>query len=326
MNILKVSLFTSLLSFSALGLSAHTQAAEAATMAQQKQVAGYYQHQFGNLQITALLDGTNYLSKALFKDIPTAQADQILKKYYIDQAKGIQTSVNAFLVNTGSTLVLVDSGASSCNGPNFGSVLTNLKAAGYRPEQVGAILLTHLHADHVCGISSSGVADFPNAAVYVSQSELDFWMNPKSVESLPQQRRASFTGTVDKIKNAITPYQNKNQLKTFKVGDKIHGFDVVSSAGHTPGHFGFSLKSQAQEMMFIGDIVHSHSIQFDRPQTAVDFDIDPKKAVATRLKYFAEYAKQGQTIAAPHLPFPGIGHIYSKDNKSYQWIPVHFKN
>ncbi len=58
-------------------------------------------------------------------------------------------------------------------------------------------------------------------------------------------------------------------------------------------------------MIFIGDIVHSHTIQFDRPQTAIDFDIDPKKAVETRLKYFAEYAKNGQTVAAPHLPFPG---------------------
>ena len=326
MNILKTSLFTSLFSLSVLGVSIHSQAAKPVSPAQQKQVAGYYQYPFGNLQITALLDGTNYLPKALFKDIPSAQADHILKKYYIDQAKGIQTSVNAFLVNTGSTLVLVDSGASSCNGPNFGSVLTNLKAAGYRPEQVGAILLTHLHADHVCGISNNGVANFPNATIYISQSEMDFWMNPKSVESLPQQRRASFTGTVDKIKDAIAPYQSKNQLKTFKVGDKIQNFNVVSSAGHTPGHFGFSLKSQGQEMVFIGDIVHSHSIQFDRPQTAVDFDINPKKAVDTRLKYFAEYAKQGQTIAAPHLPFPGIGHIYSTDSKSYQWIPVHFKD
>ena len=117
--------------------------------------------------------------------------------------------------------MLVDSGASSCNDYNFGSVLTNLKAAGYRPEQVGAILLTHLHADHVCGISNNGVANFPNATIYISQPEMDFWMNPKSVESLPQQRRASFTNTVDKIKNAIAPYQSKNQLKPSKLATRF---------------------------------------------------------------------------------------------------------
>ena len=79
-------------------------------------------------------------------------------------------------------------------------------------------------------------------------------------------------------------------------------------------------------MVFIGDIVHSHTVQFDKPETAIEYDIDPKQAVATRLKQFTGYAKNGETIAAPHLPFPGIGHIYSVDGKSYQWIPVHFKD
>lgn len=79
-------------------------------------------------------------------------------------------------------------------------------------------------------------------------------------------------------------------------------------------------------MVFIGDIVHSHTVQFDKPETAIEYDIDPKKAVETRLKQFADFAKNGQTIAAPHLPFPGIGHIYSADGKSYQWIPTHFKD
>ena len=78
-------------------------------------------------------------------------------------------------------------------------------------------------------------------------------------------------------------------------------------------------------MVFIGDIVHSHTLQFEQPKTAVDFDIDSKAAVATRLKHFAEYAKEGQLIAAPHLPFPGLGYIY-KNGTSYQWIPVHFKD
>lgn len=326
MKYLSSYLVGSLLALGSLAGISPTHAQTPSTLEQQKQVPGYYQYSFGDYQITALLDGTNYLAKVLFKDIPEAEVNQILKKYYVDQSEGIQTSVNAFLVNTGKELVLVDSGASSCNGPNFGSIYSNLQASGQKPEQVNSILLTHLHPDHVCGISNNGVANFANANIYVSQAELDFWMNPKSVEKLPKAKQAGFLGTVDKIKKAIAPYQAKGQLKTFKASDKIHGFDVISSAGHTPGHFGFSLKSQGQEMIFIGDIVHSHTIQFDRPQTAIDFDIDPKKAVETRLKYFAEYAKNGQTVAAPHLPFPGIGHVYSKDVKSYQWIPVHFKD
>ncbi|NNH89025.1 MBL fold metallo-hydrolase [Acinetobacter terrae] len=320
-----LAITTSIALFSSLSTLAET-TKTLPIIEQQAQVAGYYQYQAGDVQITALLDGTNYLSPTLFKGIPTAKVTQILKKYYADQAKGVQTSVNAFLVNTGSSLVLVDSGSSSCNGPNFGSVIKNLKAAGYKTEQVDTILLTHLHPDHVCGISDKGVANFPNATVYVADAEANYWLNPKQVAKLPQDKQARFKQTVEKIQQAVHPYQAKKHFKTFKLGDKIKGFDVISTAGHTPGHFSFAFKSGNEEIVFVGDIVHSHSIQFDQPETAIDFDTDPKKAVQTRLAQFARLAKQGQTVAAPHLPFPGIGHIYSKDGKSYQWIPVHFKD
>jgi glyoxylase-like metal-dependent hydrolase (beta-lactamase superfamily II) len=167
-----------------------------APIEQQKQVAGFYQHQVGDVQITALLDGTNFMSPNLFKDISQQQVQEILKKYYADQDKGVQTSINAFLVNTGKSLVLVDSGAASCFGSHLGSVLTNLKESGYQPEQVDTILLTHLHPDHVCGISQNGMANFPNATVYVSNDEANYWLNPKQVEKLPKEKQAGYLGTV----------------------------------------------------------------------------------------------------------------------------------
>ncbi len=323
----KTALLLSISILSSFPLMSHAEISKTLPIIeQQKQVAGYYQHQVGDVQITALLDGTNFMSPSLFKDISQQQVQQILKKYYADQDKGVQTSVNAFLVNTGKSLVLVDSGAASCFGSHLGSVLTNLKASGYQPEQVDTILLTHLHPDHVCGISNNGVANFPNATVYVSDDEAKYWLDPKQAAKLPKDKQASYLGTVEKIKQAIAPYQAKNRFKTYQLGDQVQGFKVINTAGHTPGHFSYELKTKDETVVFIGDIVHSHTVQFDKPETAIDYDIDPKKAVQTRLKQFAEYAKGGQTIAAPHLPFPAIGHIYSADGKSYQWIPVHFKD
>lgn len=124
--------FTPLFLVFALSTTAHTIQAAESTISLQKQVAGYYQYQAGDVQITALLDGTNFMSPSLFKDIPQQQVHEILKKYYANQEKGVQTSVNAFLVNTGKSLVLVDSGAASCFGAHLGSVLTNLQASGYQ--------------------------------------------------------------------------------------------------------------------------------------------------------------------------------------------------
>ncbi|WP_353142674.1 MBL fold metallo-hydrolase [Acinetobacter pragensis] len=320
---LKTSLFASLCAAAALGFNMQVHAAD---IPQQQQVAGFYQHQLGNTQITALLDGTNFMLPALFKDISPDKVQEILKKYHADQAKGVQTSVNAFLVNTGKSLTLVDSGTADCFGAHLGSVLKNLKAAGYQPEQVTTILLTHLHPDHSCGVSKNDIANYPNATIYVSADESNYWLNPKQAEKIAAVKRANYLGTVEKIKAALAPYQAKKKFKTFKLGDKIGEFEVISTAGHTPGHFSYKLKTVGEDVIFIGDIVHSHTVQFDRPETAIEYDIDPKMAVQTRLKQFTDYAKHGQTIAAPHLPFPGIGHIYSADGKSYQWIPVHFKD
>lgn len=313
--------------FLALALSTtalNTQASEP-TITQQKQVAGYYHHQIGNTQITALLDGTNYLKPELFQGLTDTEKNEILKKYYAVNEKGIQTSVNAFLVNTGKALYLVDSGASSCNGGHLGSIYNNLKASGYEPTQVNGVFLTHLHPDHVCGISNNGVTNYPNADLHIAKQEYDYWMSPNTIKSIPKENQAKFLATVEKIKTALAPYEKSKKIKLYSSKQlAVHGFKLKASQGHTPGHHSFVYETDGQQIVFIGDIVHSHTLQFDRPKTAVDFDINPSEAVQTRLKHFAEYAKEGQLIAAPHLPFPAIGHIYSKDGQSYQWMPIQF--
>ncbi|WP_180028053.1 MBL fold metallo-hydrolase [Acinetobacter sp. YH16032] len=311
----------------ALSTTTLTTYATEPTIAQQKQVSGYYHHQIGNTQITALLDGTNYLNPSMFKGLSDSEKTEILKKYAAVNDKGIQTSVNAFLINTGNQLLMVDSGAASCFGAHLGSIYNNLKASGYEHTQVYGIFLTHLHPDHVCGISNNGVANYPNATLHISKTEYDYWLSPNTVKKLPKDKQAGFLGTVEKIKAALAPYEKAKKIKVFS--DKSLRFGDVEfkpSFGHTPGHYSFKLKADDQDVVFIGDIVHSHTLQFDKPETAIEFDIDPQTAIQTRLKHFAEYAKDGQLIAAPHLPFPGIGHIYSKDGQSYQWMPVHFKD
>lgn len=222
---------------------------------------------------------------------------------------------------------MVDSGAASCFGTHLGSIYNNLKASGYQPMQVNDIYLTHLHPDHVCGISNNGVANYPNATLHISKAEYDYWLNPNTLSKLPKESQEKFLSTVEKIKAALAPYEKAQKVKVFSDKSLAFGYIQFKPAfGHTPGHYSFKLKTEGQDVVFIGDIVHSHSLQFEQPKTTVDFDIDSKIAVETRLKHFSEYAKEGQLIAAPHLPFPGLGHIYSKDGKSYQWIPVHFKD
>lgn len=312
--------------FVALGLvmgGLHVSYAEPASA---QQVPGYYKHQFGNYRITSLLDGTIYLDPKLFKNLSQAEKTKILTKYAAVNEKGVQTSVNAFLVDDGKSLTLVDSGASSCFGPQLGSIAKNLELAGYQLANVKTVLLTHLHPDHVCGIAQNGKAVFPNATIYAHEREADYWLNPASEKTVPANQKENYLGTVNNIKAALAPYQAKKAFKTFKDGDVIQGFEVINTQGHTPGHHSFRLKSKNQQIVFVGDIVHSHSLQFDAPKTGVDFDVNSEQAINTRLKMFAEISNKQQWVAAPHLPFPGIGHVYKVNAEQYQWIPLYFNN
>ncbi|EMW7816245.1 MBL fold metallo-hydrolase [Acinetobacter baumannii] len=312
--------------FVALGLimgSLHISYAEPASA---QQVPRYYHHQFGNYRITSLLDGTIYLDPKLFKNLSPAEKTKILTKYAAVNEKGIQTSVNAFLVDDGKSLTLVDSGAASCFGPQLGSIAKNLELAGYQLANVKTVLLTHLHPDHVCGIAQNGKAVFANATIYAHEREADYWLNPANEKTVPADKKENYLGTVKNVKAALAPYQAKKAFKTFKDDDVIQGFEVINTQGHTPGHHSFRLKSKGQQIVFVGDIVHSHSLQFDAPKTGVDFDVNSEQAINTRLKMFAEISNKQQWVAAPHLPFPGIGHVYKVNAEQYQWIPLYFNN
>jgi glyoxylase-like metal-dependent hydrolase (beta-lactamase superfamily II) len=116
----------------------------------QTQVPGYYRHQLGQFEVTALFDGAIELDTKLLKNAKPADLQRLLSRMFVGNPK-MQTAVNAYLINTGKQLVLVDAGAAKLFGPSLGYVLENMKAAGYDPAQVDAVIITHLHGDHMRG-------------------------------------------------------------------------------------------------------------------------------------------------------------------------------
>ena len=301
------------------GLSAP--AAHAAAPQQKVQVPGYYRMALGTLEVTALYDGYVDLAPKLLKGASSREVQKLLARMFLESSKGVQTAVNAYLVNTGEQLILVDTGAAGCFGPTLGNVVANLKAAGHQPEQVDAVLLTHLHADHVCGLSTpDGKAVFPNATVHVSQAEADFWLSKDVMASKPEGMKPFF----EMAQKSVAPYQAAGKLKTFKAGDEVaKGVQAVATPGHTPGHTSYLLGSGDKRLMMWGDIVHSHATQFVKPEVAIEFDVDSTQAIRTRKAMFKEAAKQGYWVTGAHLPFPGIGHV-GKDGKAFRWVPVEY--
>lgn len=311
---LKLKLSTALLA-SLFSLNAF-----AAAPQQKTQAPGYFRMALGDFEVTALSDGYLAVDPQLFTDIPAKQVEHYKERSLITQ-KTLLTSVNAYLVNTGSQLILVDAGSSNCFGPTVGRLVENLQAAGYQAEQVDLIVITHMHGDHLCGATSpDGKILFPNAQLRMAKADADFWLSEEAAAKAPEAAKGLFK----MAREATKPYLAAGKFKPFNPGEKLaEGMQVVDTHGHTPGHSSYQFTSKGQSLLVIGDLIHSHALQFPRPRTAIAFDTDSKVAVPMRKQVFDNAVKSKTWVAASHIPFPGIGQL-RKEGKGYAWLPVDF--
>ncbi|MHB1183709.1 MAG: MBL fold metallo-hydrolase [Desulfobulbia bacterium] len=285
------------------------------------QVPGYYRIQLGQFEITALYDGAIELDAKLLRNAKATDLQRLLSRMFVGNPK-MQTAVNAYLVNTGSHLVLVDTGAAKLFGPSLGYVLQNMKAAGYEPGQVDTVVITHLHGDHMGGLNdASGQPIFPKARVLVSQADNDFWLSQKVAEEAPAKAQPYFKMARD----TAAPYLASGQWQTFSDGSVlVPGIEAVKANGHTPGHTAYAVESEGQKLLIWGDVVHAHAVQFARPGVSIEFDVDQKQAIATRRSLMKAMAASKSLVAGMHLPFPGLGHVRAEGKGSYSWVPIEF--
>lgn len=292
----------------------------AGALAQKTQVPGYYRMALGNIEVTALFDGATQLDPKLLKNTSAQEVAKLHARMFV-KGPTLQIAVNAYLINSGGKLVLVDAGAAKVLGPKLGQIVTNLKAAGHTPEQVNVVLLTHLHGDHVAGlVDAEGKAVFANAQIWSAKADNDFWLSEEIAAKAPKEFQPFFKMARD----AAAPYLKTGQWKTYATDQELlPGIASVAANGHTPGHSGYLVGTGEDRLLIWGDIVHNHAVQFARPQVAIEYDNDPKAAVATRKAIFAKAAREKLLVAGMHLPFPGIGHV-RKEASGYSWVPIDF--
>lgn len=304
--------------FMAAALLATAGAAFAAAPMVKTQAPGFYRTMVGDFEVTVLSDGTVDLPMDKLLNEKPAKLQGALSKHFL---KGtVETSVNTFLINTGSKLVLVDTGAGGLFGPTLGKLLASLKAAGYQPEQVDEIYITHLHPDHVGGLGSADKAAFPNALVRADKHDADFWLSKEKQAAAPEDKKAYFQNA----QASLAAYAGANRFQPFEGNTElVPGIRATSSYGHTPGHTTYVVESRGEKLVLVGDVMHAKFIQFDDPSVTIAFDSDTKAALAARKAAFADAAKGGYLIGAAHLPFPGLGHLRAS-GKGYQFEPVNY--
>lgn len=283
----------------------------------QSETPGFHRLMVGDYEVTALSDGKSPLPAMKLLQGDASKIAAALRRNALGEQ--VETSHNAFLVNAGKKLVLIDAGAGVFLGPNTGRLLGNLRAAGYRAEQVDEVYLTHMHTDHIGGLISEGKPAFPNAIVRADERDTAYWLSDENKLQAPADARRFFDAAVA----SLSPYANEGRLRTFAGGaDLGAGIRARPAYGHTPGHTMYELESRGEKLLIWGDIVHVAAVQFADPTVTIGYDVDRAEAEQEHWQVFDETAKSRCLIAGAHLPFPGLGHVRDEGGRSYSFLPV----
>lgn len=280
-----------------------------------RQVAGLYHRQVGDIVVTALNDGHQDVAMSTVLGIPEPEAVAMLHAAFRPAPR--RTTVNCFVIRSGGRVALVDTGCGPAK-PTVGCMAANLAAAGIAPAQVDTLLMTHLHPDHVGGLTdAAGTVLFPQAALRLHADELAYWHDDVAMMRVADPaRRQFFFGDA---RARVAPYRER--IGTFTQGEVFPGVTAVPLPGHTPGHTGFLVASGGDSLLIWGDIVHVQELQVPRPEVTMMVDVDPPQAVATRRRIFDQVATDRLAIAGMHLHFPGLAHLARLADGSHALVP-----
>ncbi|MFD7662866.1 MBL fold metallo-hydrolase [Streptomyces sp. NPDC059788] len=217
----------------------------------------------------------------------------------------LRAAVHTFALEIDGLRVLVDTGIG--NGKNRANpawhqldtpYLDRLAAAGFPPERIDYVILTHLHADHVgwntrLAPDGSWRPTFPNARYLTSRTEYAYWSGVEMEES----RRQMF-------RDSVEPVREHGLLDLVDVAapgtEILPGLTLVPTPGHTPGQSAVALRSRGESAVITGDCVH-HPVQLAHPELCSSVDIDPEEAVRTRRWLFDEVARSGALVLGSHF-------------------------
>jgi glyoxylase-like metal-dependent hydrolase (beta-lactamase superfamily II) len=275
-----------------------------------------YRFKLGNFEVTNILDG--FIQPASLH--PTYGGTQPVEAVQaLARENGIPMNFEnpyvSTLVNTGKELVLFDTGNGKGRQPTTGNQRDLLQTAGYQPEQIDIVVITHGHPDHIGGLMHEGKPAYPNARVIFGEVEFDFWK--KGV--VREARKAN----LEQFMQVAVPFGEK---ATFMKpdGEVVPGIRAVNAFGHSPGMLAYHLESNGRRLLIWGDVANHYVMAIQRPEWEVGFDDIKDMAAATRKRIFDMVATDKVAVAGFHMPFPSVGYV-EKTAQSYRWVPASYQ-
>jgi glyoxylase-like metal-dependent hydrolase (beta-lactamase superfamily II) len=301
---------------------AATTTARAAAPPAGKQAPGIYRHKLGEFEITQIADGAfkRPVSNGFVVNVSKEQAIAETEAVYF-QKDQVVVPLNPVLINTGSKLVLIDTGGGPTNYARsngaIGQLHTNMATAGIDRNAVDIVIISHFHVDHISGLrTADGGLAFPNAEIKVPTADWNFWMNEANAASATGYTKGAFPvpkAVFAGIENKLTKYDGGKEVAP--------GITSIATPGHTPGHMSFVVASGSARVLVQSDVTSIPQFFLRHPDWQVEYDADPNQAVQTRRKFYDMASAEKALVIGFHFPFPSAGYV-EKDGTGYRLVPI----
>lgn len=277
-----------------------------------RQVPAIYRRRIGSVLVTVVSDGELTAEPAMFSG-GAERFNQIAREGFLEPGPFKMGTV-VYVLETTDGAYLIDAGSGPLFGETSGLLIESLKTIGIVPADIRAVLLTHMHADHVGGLINESGAAFPNAEIIVHRDEFNYYMGDLVLARSNDRNRPW-------IMRARTLPEHYSRIRLFHGEEEIlPGLSAFPLPGHTPGHTGYLLQSGDDQLFIAGDLVYSQLYSFRLLDENFLFDVEREVATETRRKTLEMLADKRWLMTSSHLPFPALGRV-ARAEDAYEWVP-----
>ena len=230
----------------------------AAAPAAGKQAPGFYRYKVGDFEVTQIADGARTFPMPDTFVVNQKKEDALAAAEAAYMPKGqVTIPFNPMVINTGSKLVVIDTGnglgAFEQSKGVVGQMNANMTAAGIDPKN-DIVVISHFHGDHMNGLKKAdGSLVYPSAEIMVPAAEWAFWADEANASKANGFNKPNFAN----VKKAFDGLADK--VTKFEAGKDIApGITSIAAPGHTPGHV--VLFEPNERKVFVGDCLFAGSI------------------------------------------------------------------